>query len=196
MSAQYKLKKYMSKLETAMSLDKVDLYLGKIRKYKMTQNGGAEEWDADVGHTIAKLKEAKDKISQKIEISGEEVDKVVDDIKMLKSNTVRTKEALQSALEGLDALMKESEIAMPEKVVTDILAPFIRAIGEPRPVIEIKPAEMWGNIRGKQVPPPLPPRPPSRPLSPAVKEAQDIIPKGKTETEAEQFKRLERNWKR
>lgn len=197
MSTQYKLKKYMSKLETAQSLDKVDAYMAKIKKYKQVQNGGVNwTWEGDVSKSLVELKRAKDQIKDGLQVNTAGVAEAVRDIVALKDNAFIASEALDSALQGLDKLIKEAHIEVPDQVMVDVLEPIIKAIGEPRPVEKFEPNTLWGRIFGR---PTIPPPPPSvtaaaetkpesavaaaaeRSASPATEEAETVIPQGAVE---------------
>ena len=63
MSAQYKLKKYMSKLEHASSVESMDAYYKKLLKYKFPQSGGVLKeqmpWNSNVEQFVKKIADLK-----------------------------------------------------------------------------------------------------------------------------------------
>lgn len=95
MSAQHKVKKYITKLEKTQSPKKFDIYAAKLKKYKMVQSGGAA-WDQAVT-------EASDKLKQIGDVPQTVFDKIAEIGTFDRGNTAE----LESALKSLNTLITE-----------------------------------------------------------------------------------------
>lgn len=68
MSVEYKINKYMTKLENATDPDKMDLYFQKLKQYKTSQSGGGPVEDKLI-QIRSTIKELPDKLSAISELS-------------------------------------------------------------------------------------------------------------------------------
>lgn len=136
MSAQYKLKKYMSKIESAKSVDNMNTYYKKLLKYKFPQAGGVQKeqmpWNTNLDQFIKKISDLKG--LEELSSKTEEIKQIQEKLKKLVEMSKDYQDTLKYALEDI-------------KKVTDTNVPDVAGkIGE---ISNLLKSLQVGDISGK-----------------------------------------------
>lgn len=170
MSASYKVRKYLSKMEKA-PLDDLERYYNKVRKYKIAQSGGADDsWPWRVGETklkeqdLTKIDEAKKRLSDEITSGKEAINKKKDSITGLMKSSDELSRALKDALEMLTEISTRTvpDLTELESSIT-ALKDVIESIGDIKQLPT--PGETWNEVISKSKGAPGAPSAPSIPPS-------------------------------
>lgn len=117
MSAQYKMKKYLNKLENTSDFAKMDTYYTKVKQYKMAQSGGEIKkgpWRENLQEKVALLDNvniAQENIKSYIENKQIEIDKIKPNIEAFQTSYKTVESGLADALLFLNEIgqkIKES----------------------------------------------------------------------------------------
>jgi hypothetical protein len=133
MSAQYKIKKYMNKLEKANSVEEMDAYFRKVKQHKFSQSGGALQpgpWRTDLQEKYVQL----DNIS-KIQVNLKDVvdtqGKTVTDIgQKVKDFTEKFKNVEESLSDSLLFLKEITDKIKDKAIDLEVLEPLIQSISQ------------------------------------------------------------------
>lgn len=151
MSSQYKLKKYLNKLENATSDGQMDAYYAKIKQYKSMQSGGVRQgpWRADLKPKFDAMQSAEAaNITLRTYIDGKQTDisGLEGKLKGITDGVGNIEESLEDAL----LYLKEVSEAIVKSGVLDVtvLDPvFQRLTGiDIKKYPAIEPAKLWDWI--------------------------------------------------
>lgn len=151
MSAQHKLRKYLTKIETA-PIDKMDLYLEKVKKYKKIQTGGSFPWRDDMDPKVKSLddvKKVKDNLQQLIDTHSGDIDKISESIKQLQESAGTTYDALDDALRYLNDIWKSINVGDLNTTGLDDILKGISGIKIDSSSRKT-PTEQWNAIKSQQ----------------------------------------------
>lgn len=133
MSAQYKMKKYLNKLENATDLAKMDAYYAKVKQYKMTQSGGVlgeGKWRTDLEDQVKKLDQIKG-ISASLEqhVTGKmgEIGNIGDKLKVFTQGFRNVEESLEDSLLYLKEVTDKIKVG---ELKLEILEPLFKALSD------------------------------------------------------------------
>lgn len=113
MSAQYKMKKYLNKLENATDLAKMDAYYAKVRQYKMAQSGGVVgdgKWRTDLKDKVDLLDKvgvAQAQVTSYIDSKRAEIDAVRPNVDAFQKSYKTVEEGLADSLLFLNEIAKK-----------------------------------------------------------------------------------------
>lgn len=174
MSSQYKVKKYLAKIENAPSSD-LDRYFEKIRKYKKAQTGGDKPWETYIaekrklaGEGDAGLKEAKEALGKRAEEHAKEIGTLGDKIMAFDKSAQEFGQTLRDALEEIwnlgNEIKKGSVDASVLEPITKALEEAKKQTGEKNPA-GINVEDEWKQVITKNAPtaPATPPEEPKKP---------------------------------
>lgn len=136
MSAQYKLKKYMNKLENASSVSSMNGYYKKLLKYKFPQSGGVLKeqmpWKSNVDQFVQKITDLKG--LEELTAKTAEIQQIQDKLKKLVDISQDYQDSLKYALEDI------------KKVTTTNIPDVASKVGE---ISKLLQSLQVGDISGK-----------------------------------------------
>lgn len=166
MSAQYKLKKYVNKLENASSVESMNSYYKKLLKYKFPQSGGVLKeqmpWTTNVDQFVKKIADLKgleeltaktaeiqqlqDKLNKLVGISQDYQDSLKYALEDIKKVTATEIPDVASKVGEISKLLQSLQVGdisgkSADELIKEVWGAPIRGVRNPKPLPEEAPVE-------------------------------------------------------